>query len=48
YFAPLGGPMQDLHSGTIKLRYAVKLLMKGLLFRALFCPLYRGKSGEAG
>ncbi|EHO62973.1 hypothetical protein HMPREF9453_01110, partial [Dialister succinatiphilus YIT 11850] len=23
--------MQDLHSGTIKLRYAVKLLMKGLL-----------------
>ena len=35
--------MQDLHSGTIKLRYAVKLLMKGLLFRALFCPPEQGE-----
>ena len=25
-----------------------ELLMKGLLFRALFCPRLRGKSGEAG
>ena len=39
--------MQDLHSGTIKLPLCCELLMKGLLFRALFCPLHRGKSGAA-
>ena len=34
--------------GHYKAPLCCELLMKGLLFRALFCPLNRGKSGEAG
>ena len=34
--------------GHYKAPLCCELLMKGLLFRALFCPLHRGKSGEAG
>ena len=35
-------------TGDYKAPLCCELLMKGLLFRALFCPLHRGKSGEAG
>ena len=35
-------------TGDYKAPLCCELLMKGLLFRALFCPLNRGKSGEAG
>ena len=38
------GPPQ----GHYKAPLCCELLMKGLLFRALFCPLNRGKSGAAG
>ena len=34
--------------GHYKAPLCCELLMKGLLFRALFCPLHRGKSGAAG
>ena len=34
--------------GHYKAPLCCELLMKGLLFRALFCPLNRGKSGAAG
>ena len=34
--------------GHYKAPLCCELLMKGLLFRALFCPRRRGKSGEAG
>ena len=34
--------------GHYKAPLCCELLMKGLLFRALFFPLNRGKSGEAG
>ena len=34
--------------GHYKAPLCCELLMKGLLFRALFCPRLRGKSGEAG
>ena len=34
--------------GHYKAPLGCELLMKGLLFRALFCPLNRGKSGAAG
>ena len=34
--------------GHYKAPLCCELLMKGLLFRALFCPLNRGKSGTAG
>ena len=35
-------------TGDYKAPLCCELLMKGLLFRALFCPLNRGKSGAAG
>ena len=38
------GPPQ----GHYKAPLCRELLMKGLLFRALFCPRLRGKSGVAG
>ena len=34
-------------TGDYKAPLCCELLMKGLLFRALFCPLHRGKSGAA-
>ena len=34
--------------GHYKAPLCCELLMKGLLFRALFCPRLRGKSGAAG
>ena len=34
--------------GHYKAPLCCELLMKGLLFRALFCPLHRGKSGTLG
>ena len=34
--------------GQYKAPLCCELLMKGLLFRTLFCPLHRGKSGAAG
>ena len=34
--------------GHYKAPLCCELLMKGLLFRALFCPRLRGQSGEAG
>ena len=34
-------------TGDYKAPLCCELLMKGLLFRALFCPLNRGKSGAA-
>ena len=34
--------------GHYKAPLCCELLMKGLLFRALFCPRLRGKSGTAG
>ena len=34
--------------GHYKAPLCCELLMKGLLFRALFCPLHRGKFGRAG
>ena len=35
-------------TGDYKAPLCCELLMKGLLFRALFCPRLRGKSGAAG
>ena len=35
-------------TGDYRAPLCCELLMKGLLFRALFCPRLRGKSGEAG
>ena len=37
-----------LPQGHYKTPLCCELLMKGLLFRALFCPLHREKSGAAG
>ena len=47
YFDQLAHPMQDVHSGTITRAYcraAYEERPRGVLF----CPLNRGKSGEAG
>ena len=37
-----------ISTGDYKAPLCCELLMKGLFFRALFFPLNRGKSGEAG
>ena len=48
--SPFGGWRHHLSPrkrGHYKAPLCCELLMKGLLFRALFCPLNRGKSGAA-
>ena len=50
-FSPFGGWRHHLSPtswGHYKALLCCELLMKELLFRALFCPLHRGKSGVAG
>ena len=37
-----------ISTGDYKAPLCCELLMKGLLFRALFCPRLRGKSGTVG
>ena len=49
--SPFGGWRHHLSPrkrGHYKAPLCCELLMKGLLFRALFFPLNRWKSGEAG
>ncbi len=49
--SPFGGWRHHLSPssrGHYKAPLCCELLMKGLLFRALFCPRLRGKSGKAG
>ena len=45
---PVPLPLPPTSWGHYKAPLCCELLMKGLLFRALFCPRLRGKSGEAG
>ena len=44
----LAPPPFSQKRGHYKAPLCCELLMKGLLFRALFCPLHRGKSGADG